>query len=95
MIDELRGRGFDVATMDWRGQGASSRALGDDSRKSYVGDFAEYDEDLDTLMQWIVRPMLGDGERPVALAHSMEGTTCCAIWLSVPAASAPAFSARQ
>src|SRR6201986_4234150 len=46
VIDELRGRGFAVATMDWRGQGGSSRALSDDSRKGYVGDFAEYDSDL-------------------------------------------------
>ena len=28
VIDELRGRGFAVATMDWRGQGGSSRAAG-------------------------------------------------------------------
>ena len=25
VIDELRGRGFAVATMDWRGQGGSGR----------------------------------------------------------------------
>jgi lysophospholipase len=73
VIDELRGRGFGVATMDWRGQGASSRTLGDDSRKSYVGDFSEYDEDLDTLMNWVVRPMLAEGQRPFSLAHSMGG----------------------
>jgi lysophospholipase len=42
-----------------------------DSRKSFVGDFSEYDEDLDTLMNWIVAPMLRAGEKPVALAHSM------------------------
>jgi lysophospholipase len=70
VIDELRGRGFAVATMDWRGQGGSARMTGD-SRKSFVGDFSEYDEDLDTLMNWIVQPMLKDGARPVALAHSM------------------------
>jgi lysophospholipase len=70
VIDELRGRGFAVATMDWRGQGGSTR-LTDDSRKSFVGDFSEYDEDLDTLMNWIVTPMLAPGEKPVALAHSM------------------------
>jgi len=71
VIDELRQRGFAVATMDWRGQGGSTRLLTDDSRKSFVGDFSEYDDDLDTLMHWIVRPMLKDGEKPVALAHSM------------------------
>jgi lysophospholipase len=70
VIDELRGRGFAVATLDWRGQGGSGR-MTSDSRKSFVGDFSEYDEDLDTLMNWIVAPMLGPGEKPAALAHSM------------------------
>ncbi len=70
VIDELRGRGFAVATMDWRGQGGSSR-MTDDSRKSFVGDFSEYDDDLATLMNWVVTPMLAAGEKPVALAHSM------------------------
>jgi lysophospholipase len=70
VIDELRERGFAVATMDWRGQGGSTR-MTEDSRKSFVGDFSEYDEDLDTLMNWIVTPMLAAGEKPVALAHSM------------------------
>ncbi|MDB5740173.1 MAG: hypothetical protein JWP16_1213 [Alphaproteobacteria bacterium] len=71
VIDELRSRGFAVATMDWRGQGGSDRLLGDDHRKSFITDFSAYDEDLDTLMNWIVRPMLKDGEKPIALAHSM------------------------
>ena len=71
VIDELRGRGFAVATMDWRGQGGSGRFLSDDHRKSFIGDFSEYDQDLETLLNWIVTPMLAPGERPVALAHSM------------------------
>jgi lysophospholipase len=70
VIDELRGRGFSVATMDWRGQGDSNR-LTEDSRKSFVGDFSDYDDDLDTLLNWIVTPMLAKGEKPAALAHSM------------------------
>src|SRR5689334_24416131 len=70
VIDELRARGFAVATMDWRGQGDSTR-MTKDSRKSFVGDFSEYDNDLDTLLNWIVTPMLARGEKPVALAHSM------------------------
>src|ERR1700760_3455213 len=70
VIDELRGRGFAVATMDWRGQGGSAR-MTQDSRKSFVGDFSEYDEDLDTLLNWIVTPMLAPGEKPVALGHSI------------------------
>jgi lysophospholipase len=71
VIDELRQRGFAVATMDWRGQGGSARALTDDSRKSFVTDFSDYDDDLDTLMHWVVKPMLKESEKPVALAHSM------------------------
>jgi lysophospholipase len=71
VIDELRRRGFAVATMDWRGQGGSARALIDDSRKGYVRDFAEYDQDLAAFMAQIVVPM-GDA-KPVALAHSMGG----------------------
>jgi lysophospholipase len=71
VIDELRVRGFAVATLDWRGQGGSARLLGDDSRKSFIGDFSDYEEDLDTLMNWVVTPMLAAGEKPWALAHSM------------------------
>ena len=71
VIDELRGRGFAVATMDWRGQGGSDRLLPDDSRKGYVKDFAEYDADLAAFMAEVVAPM-GDS-KPVALAHSMGG----------------------
>ncbi|MES2473444.1 MAG: alpha/beta hydrolase [Pseudomonadota bacterium] len=71
VIDELRGRGFAVATMDWRGQGGSGRLLSDDHRKSFIGSFDEYDQDLETLLNWIVTPLLNPGEKPVALAHSM------------------------
>lgn len=71
VIDELRGRGFAVATMDWRGQGGSDRLLTDDSRKGYVQDFAAYDDDLAAFLREIVLPM-GDN-RPMALAHSMGG----------------------
>lgn len=69
VIDELRGRGFAVACLDWRGQGGSDRLIPDDSRKSYVEDFAAYDEDLAAFMEQVVKPM-GDA-RPIALAHSM------------------------
>jgi lysophospholipase len=71
VIDELRGRGLAVATMDWRGQGGSDRLLKDDSRKGYVQDFAEYDDDLAAFMAQVVAPMTDT--RPVALAHSMGG----------------------
>ncbi len=95
VIDELRGRGFAVATMDWRGQGGSSR-MTKDSRKSFVGDFSEYDQDLDTLMNWIVTPMLAAGEKPVALAHSMGAHNLLrAPGQAARQASGPACSARR
>ncbi|HEY4940564.1 MAG TPA: alpha/beta hydrolase [Rhizomicrobium sp.] len=68
VIGELQGRGFCVATFDWRGQGMSSRALAD-SRKSHIGDFKEYDEDLKAFLEQVVAP-IGAGA-PLALAHSM------------------------
>ncbi|MBS0472405.1 MAG: alpha/beta hydrolase [Proteobacteria bacterium] len=70
VIGELQARGFIVATFDWRGQGMSSRAL-PDSRKSHISDFREYDEDLATFMDEIVRPL--GCPPPLALAHSMGG----------------------
>ena len=89
VIDELRGRGFAVATMDWRGQGGSTR-MTEDSRKSFVGDFSEYDEDLDTLMNWVVTPMLAQGEKPVALAHSMGAHNLLRLLARRPASFAAA-----
>lgn len=69
-IGELRRRGFAVATMDWRGQGHSSRQL-PDRLKGYVEDFAEYEVDLDTFMHRVVRP---NCPQPYyALTHSMGG----------------------
>src|SRR4030081_1060179 len=65
---DLRARGFAVATLDWRGQGLSDRALRT-SRKGYVKDFSRYDVDLDTFIREVVLP---DCPPPFfALAHSM------------------------
>ena len=67
----LRARGFAVATLDWRGQGLSERALSD-RRKGYVRDFAEYDSDLETFMREIVLP---DCPPPLfAIGHSTGAT---------------------
>ena len=68
---ELRARGFAVATFDWRGQGLSDRAL-DDPRKGHVGDFSEYELDLEVFMNEVVLP---DCPPPLfAIGHSMGGT---------------------
>ena len=70
VVADLRRRGFAVATMDWRGQGGSVRAL-DDRRKGHVTSFAQYDRDLVRFMRDIVLP---DCPPPyIALAHSMGG----------------------
>ncbi len=70
VVTELRERGFAVAVLDWRGQGGSARMLSD-PRKGHVGDFAEYQLDLEAFMRQIVLP---DCPPPYfALAHSMGG----------------------
>jgi len=70
-VRDLRARGFAVAALDWRGQGFSDRALSD-RRKGYVGDFSEYDNDLETFMREIVLP---DCPPPIfAIGHSTGAT---------------------
>jgi lysophospholipase len=67
-VRDLRARGFAVATLDWRGQGLSQRALSN-PRKGYVRDFSEYGVDLETFVHEVVLP---DCPPPLfALAHSM------------------------
>jgi len=67
-VRDLRARGFAVATLDWRGQGLSDRALGN-RKKGYVRNFSDYGVDLETFIREIVLP---DCPPPVfALAHSM------------------------
>jgi lysophospholipase len=69
-VEDLRERGFAVATMDWRCQGGSDRLLADPGR-GHVEDFAHYERDLSQFMSEIVlancpAPFLG-------MAHSMGG----------------------
>jgi lysophospholipase len=66
---ELNARGYVVASVDWRSQGASERQrriYG--NRKAHVGNFEEYDIDLSILINQVVAPM---GLPVIALAHSM------------------------
>jgi lysophospholipase len=70
-VRDLRARGFAVATLDWRGQGGSERALRK-RRKGYVRSFSQYQIDLETFVHEVVLP---DCPPPVfALAHSMGAT---------------------
>ncbi|HEX2593151.1 MAG TPA: alpha/beta hydrolase [Rhizomicrobium sp.] len=70
VIDELRGRGFTVATMDWRGQGGSQRGQSD-PLKSYVKNYDDYAEDFAAFMAKVVTPLTN--HPPIVLAHSMGG----------------------
>lgn len=73
VIDEFRARGFSVITFDWRGQGGSDRLL-PDRRKAHIDDFAEYDQDLDTIIRGAVKPLAAARNiKPVVIAHSMGG----------------------
>ncbi|MEO1330787.1 MAG: alpha/beta hydrolase [Pseudomonadota bacterium] len=69
-IRRFRDMGFALATLDWRGQGLSERPLAD-RRKGHVGDFAEYQRDVDALLAH-----LADIQAPkpwILVAHSMGG----------------------
>ena len=70
VIGELCSRGFTVATFDWRGQGSSARLL-DDPLKAHIADFAQYDDDLTSFLEQIVKPI--SPKPPLVLAHSMGG----------------------
>ncbi len=70
-INDLRRRGFAVATFDSRGQGGSSRLLGN-SRKGHVRDFADHVNDFELIMQDVILP---DCPPPYfVLAHSTGAT---------------------
>jgi lysophospholipase len=70
MIADLGRRGYAVAIMDWRGQGASHRVVTAEQR-GHIGSFWEYEQDLAAFMREIVLP---DCPPPyIALGHSMGG----------------------
>ncbi len=67
-MEELLARGYAVATLDWRGQGLSSR-LTRNRLKGHVDSFRRYETDLETFMRQVVLP---ECPPPLfALAHSM------------------------
>ncbi len=69
-ISDLRRRGFAVAIKDFRGQGGSTRMLGN-PRKGHIDDFRQFDADLEQFMAEIVLP---DCPAPYyGMAHSMGG----------------------
>lgn len=63
--------GLATLTLDWRGQGLSDRALADPV-VGHVGDFAEYQTDLDALLAFAAARRLPQPWH--LMAHSMGGT---------------------
>ena len=69
-IRELNQRGFDVYSLDWRGQGLSSRMLAN-RHKGFIKNYNNYLNDLNLFVSKIVQ---SDAANPlVILAHSMGG----------------------
>jgi lysophospholipase len=67
---DLVARGYSVITIDWRGQGLADRAL-PDRREGHVGDFSEYQQDIDALLAEADRA--GLPQPYFMIAHSMGG----------------------
>jgi len=77
VANELKARGFIVASLDWRSQGASERRMSG-NRAGHVRTFDEYDSDFAALLVQAVEPIQraqsasARGPLPViVLAHSM------------------------
>ncbi|SFI50018.1 alpha/beta fold hydrolase [Albimonas pacifica] len=68
VVARLRARGFDVASLDWRGQGLSDRSV---PRLGHVGRFAEFQADVRALLAW--EPVAAHPGPRVLLCHSMGG----------------------
>jgi lysophospholipase len=70
VVQELRDRGYAVATLDWRGQGGSDRFLRL-ARNGHVERFLDYDRDADALIA--LAAQRGLPHPFFALGHSMGG----------------------
>ena len=69
-INELNEKGYDVFSLDWRGQGLSSRMLSN-RHKGFIDSYDTYLKDLDMFVKHMVRP---EAVLPLfILAHSMGG----------------------
>ena len=69
-VEELVARGFDVWTLDWRGQGLSHRALAN-HHKGHIEDYQQHLSDLRLFFRDYVDPKARG--RQILLAHSMGG----------------------
>jgi lysophospholipase len=87
---DLVARGFSVISLDWRGQGLSARSIEDD-KIGHIEDFAQYQRDVETLMDSAQRHNLP--QPYFMLAHSMGGCIGLRALTEGRAFAAAAFSA--
>lgn len=66
---KLQEKGFKVISLDWRGQGLSSREL-ENRHKGHIDRFDDYVDDLEALFSKVIEPQ---GLPVYILAHSMGG----------------------
>ena len=77
-VEDLRRRGFEVLTFDWRGQGGSTRLL-KNSLAGYIDNYTQYMTDFETVFEEIALP---DCKAPFyVFAHS---TGCLVALYSAP-----------
>ena len=70
VLEELAAQGFDAWTFDWRGQGRSTRLLGN-PHKGHIDRFETYLADLDAFVSEVLEPAAGGTAQRVLVAHSM------------------------
>ena len=68
---DLLEKGYEIWTLDWRGQGLSSRNLSD-KQKHDIQSFDDYLSDANHFIEQIIRLKDKDGKK-ILLAHSMGG----------------------
>lgn len=72
----LAGRGLDVVSLDWRGQGLADRVCARSALHGHVADFTDYAADLDALL---AEPAVASSALPrVVLGNSMGGAVALA-----------------
>lgn len=55
-IEDLRVRGYEVWTFDWRGSGGSSRLIASNSQKVHIDTYETYINDLDYIIRTHIKP---------------------------------------
>ena len=87
---DLRARGWGTVTLDWRGQGLADRLLSD-TMTGHVGQFLDYQRDLQAVLDWVAaRGLPGP---LVLMAHSMGGAIGLRTLLGPHPFAAAVFSA--